>query len=205
YNDERDINECRQKAINVIAAMNETLQQFIPEQVGRFDDSFNINCIGDMFQSLGVPTILFEAGHYQNDYNREESRKYIFFALLSGFNAIHENVVVVNKKIEYFNIPQNKIIFYDIIYKNVKINYENKEKITNFASQYKEVLFENSVIFQAIISEIGNLDGFKGHEEFDVFGEEFSDSELNKMPISGKKADFSIGNNRKFVNGLEIK
>jgi hypothetical protein len=205
YNDERDINECRQKAINIIAAMNEVLQQFIPGQVGRFDDSFNINCIGDMFQSLGVPTILFEAGHYKNDYQREESRKYIFFALLSGFNAIHENVIVVNKKTEYFNIPQNKIIFYDMMYKNVKINYENKEKITNFASQYKEVLFENSVIFQAIISEIGNLDGFYGHEEFDVFGVEFEDSELNKMPIIGKKADFSFGNDRKFVNGMEIK
>ncbi|MFD2602991.1 M14 family metallopeptidase [Flavobacterium suzhouense] len=205
YNDERDINECRQKAINVIAAMNETLQQYIPGQVGRFDDSFNINCIGDMFQSLGTPTVLFEAGHYQNDYEREESRKYIFFALLSGFNAIYENVIVVNKKTEYFNIPQNKIIFYDIIYKNVKINYENKEKITNFASQYKEVLFENSVIFQAIISEIGNLDGFRGHEEFDVLDEEFSDSELNKMPIIGNKADFTVGKTRKFVNGLEIK
>jgi len=205
YNDDRDINECRQKAINIIAAMNETLKQFIPGQIGRFDDSFNINCIGDMFQSLNVPTILFEAGHYPNDYEREETRKYIFFALLSGFKAIYENVIAVNKKIEYFNIPQNKIIFYDMMYKNVKINYENKEKITNFASQYKEVLFENSVIFQAIISEIGNLDGYCGHEEFDVFGAEFEDTELNKLPIIGKNADFTFGNDRKFVNGKEIK
>ncbi|MHA3787868.1 M14 family metallopeptidase [Flavobacterium hauense] len=205
YNNEREINDCRQKAINVIVAMNEVLQEFIPGQVGRFDDSFNINCIGDMFQSLGVPTILFEAGHYQNDYQREESRKYIFFALLLGFNAIYENVIAVNKKVEYFRIPQNKIIFYDMMYKNVKINYENKEKITNFASQYKEVLFENSVIFQAIISEIGNLEGLYGHEEFDVFGAGFEDSELKKMPIIGDKADFSFDNGRKFVNGLEIK
>lgn len=204
YNDEREINDCRQKAMNVIAAMNETLQEYIAGQVGRFDDSFNINCIGDMFQSLGVPTILFEAGHYQGDYEREETRKYIFFALLSGFNAIYENVIVVNKKIEYFNIPQNKIIFYDMIWKNVKINYENKEKITNFASQYKEVLFDNSVIFQAIISEIGNLDGFYGHKEFDVLGAGFEDEELNKLPIIGKKADFSFDNDRKFVNGVEI-
>jgi len=205
FNIERDINEFRQKAINVIACMNETLQQFIPGQVGRFDDSFNINCIGDMFQSLNVPTILFEAGHYQNDYEREQTRKYIFFALLSGFNAIYENVVVVNKKTDYFNIPQNKIIFYDVMYKNVKINYENKEKITNFASQYKEVLFENSVIFQAIISEIGNLEGLCGHEEFDVSGAEFYDKELNKIPIIGQKADFSFGGDRNFVNGKEIK
>lgn len=205
YNESRDINDVRQMAMNVIAAMNETLQQYIPGQVGRFDDSFNINCIGDMFQALNVPTILFEAGHYPNDYEREESRKYIFFALLSGFKAISENVIVVNKKSEYFNIPQNKIIFYDMMYKNVKINYENKEKITNFASQYKEVLFENSVIFHAIISEIGNLDGFHGHKEFDAFGAEFEDSGLNKLPIIGKKADFSFGHDRKFVNGLEIK
>ncbi|MCO6149475.1 M14 metallopeptidase family protein [Flavobacterium sp. NRK1] len=204
YNNERDINNTRLKAINVIAAMNETLQQFIPGQVGRFDDSFNINCIGDMFQSLNVPTILFEAGHFQDDYEREQTRKFIFFALLSGFNAIYENVIVVNKKEEYFNIPQNKIIFYDIMYKNVKINYENKEKITNFASQYKEVLFENSVIFRAIISEIGNLEGLHAHKEFDAFGAEFLDDELNKMPIIGNEADFSVDLNRKFVNGVEI-
>src|SRR5690606_15313672 len=71
YNEEREVNEPRQKAINIIAAMNETLQRFIPGQVGRCEDSVNINCIGDTFQSLGVPTILFEAGHYQHDYIRE--------------------------------------------------------------------------------------------------------------------------------------
>jgi hypothetical protein len=205
YNDARDVNKVRLQAMNVIVAMNKTLQQFIPGKVGRFDDSFNINCIGDMFSSLGVPTILFEAGHYPNDYEREITRKYVFFALLSGFNAIYENVIVVNKKSDYFNIPQNKIVFYDMMWKNVKINYENKEKITNFASQYKEVLFDNSVIFQAIISEIGNLDGFRGHAEFDVLGAEYTSEDGNKMPIIGQKADFLIGNVIKFVNGQEKK
>ncbi|AWH86088.1 peptidase M14 [Flavobacterium album] len=204
FNDARDVNETRQKAINVIAAINETLQLYIPGQVGRFDDSFNINCIGDMFQSLGVPTVLFEAGHYAGDYEREFTRKFIFFALLAGFNAIHENVIVVNKSVDYFNIPQNKIVFYDIMYKKVKINYENKEKITNFASQYREVLFDNSVIFQAIISEIGNLDGVHGHAEFDCNGEEFHGPDGSKMPKIEEKADFSIGKDRKFVNGQEV-
>ncbi|MET0758974.1 MAG: M14 metallopeptidase family protein, partial [Flavobacterium sp.] len=77
YNEERDINEVRMKAIDVIVAMNETLQHYIPNQVGRFDDSFNINCIGDTFQSLNVPTILIEAGHFPKDYDREETRKYV--------------------------------------------------------------------------------------------------------------------------------
>lgn len=204
YNDEREVNECRLKAINVIAAMNTTLQQYIPGQVGRFDDSFNINCIGDMFQSLGVPTILFEAGHYQGDYEREITRKFIFFALFSGIKAINENVVAVNKKDDYFNIPQNKIIFYDFIYKKVKINYENKEKITNFASQYKEVVFDKSVIFRAFIREIGNLDGFYAHAEIDCDEAVFTDAEGNNIPVVDEIADFFIGESRKFVNGQEI-
>jgi len=204
YNEARDVNDCRQKAINLIACMNDTLQHYIPRQVGRFNDSFNKNCVGDMFQSLGVPTVLFEAGHYENDYEREITRKFIFFALFSGFSAINENVVVINKKQQYFNIPQNKIVFYDIIYKKVRINYENKEKFTNFASQYKEVLFEKSVIFRAFIREIGNLDGFFGHAEFDCNGEEFKGVEGTGLPKIDEKADFIVGKTRKFVNGLPI-
>nr|WP_322626402.1 M14 metallopeptidase family protein [uncultured Flavobacterium sp.] len=203
YNAARDINENRQVAINLIAVMNDELQKHIPGQIGRFDDSFNINCIGDMFQSCGVPTVLFEAGHYQNDYEREITRKLIFIALFSGFLAIYENVLVVNKNLEYFNIPQNKIVFYDIIYKKVKINYENKEKITNFASQYTEVLIDKSVIFRAFIREIGNLDGCAAHAEFDCEQEEFTAEDGSGLPIIDAKADFFIGKSRKFVNGLE--
>ena len=45
YNENREINEVRAKAIKVIVAMNNALQDYIPNQVGRFDDSFNINCV----------------------------------------------------------------------------------------------------------------------------------------------------------------
>lgn len=205
YNAEREINEPRQIAISVIAAMNETLQKVIPGQVGRFDDGFNINCIGDMFQSLGVPTILFEAGHYQNDYMREKTRYFVFIAILSGFLAIHENVIVIQKTDDYFKIPQNKINFYDFMYKNVKINYENKEKITNFASHYKEVLIDDSVIFEAYIREVGELEGFYGHIEYDCNGALFTDKNGNNLPKSEEKADFNIGTSKEFVNGLEKK
>jgi hypothetical protein len=34
--------------------------------IGRFDDSFNLNCIGD-FSSNGS-SLLFEAGHFEGDY-----------------------------------------------------------------------------------------------------------------------------------------
>ena len=201
FNEERDINEVRTKAIQVIVAMNDTLQEYIPNQIGRFDDSFNINCIGDTFQNLAVPTILIEAGHFPADYEREETRKYIFIALLAGFVKFIENVIVSNEIQDYMNIPQNKIVFYDFVYKNVKINYDSNKIITNIAIQFREVLFNNKIKFNAFIAKIGDLDDFFGHFEYDTQGAIYSDDDDN-IPKIDKKADFYLNNVIKISNGM---
>lgn len=201
YNEEREVNENRQKAINLIAGINDVLQKYIPGQVGRFDDSFNINCIGDTFQFLGVPTILFEAGHFPNDYEREITRKYIFFSLISSFELISENDLVVNRNSDYLNISQNKVVFYDFMYKNIKINYDGIEIITNFVAQYKEELIENKIHFNAYIVEAGELENYFGHYEYDGKEAVYSDDYSN-IPKMNQKADFYLNKNIKFVNGL---
>lgn len=203
YNENRDINEVRTKAIQVIVAMNKILQEFIPNQVGRFDDSFNLNCVGDTFQFLNVPTILIEAGHFQGDYNREFTRKFVFIALVEGLKKIHENDIVVNKIEDYLNIPHNKICFYDFIYKNIKINYDNNKIITNFALQFKEEIIDNQLVFNAYTAEVGDLKGFSGHFELDVEEALYEDLEIN-IPKIDQKAEFSLGKSIKFVNGLII-
>ncbi|SDX84723.1 M14 family metallopeptidase [Flavobacterium degerlachei] len=201
YNEEREVNECRLKAINLIAGINTVLQQYIPNQIGRFDDSFNINCIGDTFQSLGATTLLFEAGHFPNDYEREETRKYVFMALVSSFAILSENDIVDNRIDNYLSIPQNKVAFYDFIYKNVRLNYDGVEKITNFAAQYKEELIENEIFFNAYIVEIGELEGYYGHFEYDAKEAVYKD-EFGSFPKLNQKADFYLENSIKIVNGL---
>lgn len=201
YNEERDINATRLDAIRVINNINSVLQNYIPGQVGRFDDSFNINCIGDTFQSLGVPTILFEAGHFPDDYLREETRKYIFISLLVSFTTLSENDVVDNEISQYLNIPQNKVVFYDFMYKNIKINYDGNEIITNFAVQYKEELIDGKVNFKAYIAAIENLDSYFGHYEYDAQGALYSDNQDN-LPKINQIADFSLDDKVVFVNGM---
>ena len=201
YNENRDINEVRTKAIQVIVAMNKILQEFIPNQVGRFDDSFNINCVGDTFQFLNVPTILIEAGHYPGDYDRDITRKFVFFAFVEGLKKIYENDIVINKIEDYMNIPHNKIFFYDFIYKNIKINYDNNKIITNFALQFKEEIIDNQLVFNAYTAEVGDLKGFSGHFELDVEEALYEDLEIN-IPKIDQKAEFSLGKSIKFVNGL---
>ena len=201
YNENRDFNEVRTKAIKVIVAMNKILQEFIPNQVGRFDDSFNINCVGDTFQFLNVPTILIEAGHFQDDYERELTRKFVFIALAEGFKNIYENDIVCNEIEDYMNIPHNKICFYDFIYKNIKISYDNNKIITNFALQFKEELIDKQLFFNIYTAALGDLEGFSGHFECDVDGALYEDLEIN-FPKMDQKAEFSLGNSIKFVDGL---
>ena len=201
YNEERDINATRLDAIRVINNINSVLQNYIPGQVGRFDDSFSIYCIGDTFQSLGVPTILFEAGHFPDDYLREETRKYIFISLLVSFTTLSENDIVDNEISQYLNIPQNKVVFYDFMYKNIKINYDGNEIITNFAVQYKEELIDGKVNFKAYIAAIENLDSYFGHYEYDAQGALYSDNQDN-LPKINQIADFSLDDKVVFVNGM---
>jgi Zinc carboxypeptidase len=201
YNENRDINEVRRKAMNVIVAMNNELQKHIPNQVGRFDDAFNINCAGETFQSLNTPTILFESGHFPKDYQREETRKYIFVSLVTGLQAINENVIVDDEIQNYLNIPQNNSIFFDFIYKKVKISCDSLFLIINFAAQYEEILVDDDIVFEARIAQIGELDGYYGHQEYNCEEAIYSD-DFNNIPEIDKKVNFYLNKSTKIVNGL---
>lgn len=203
FNNDRDYNEVRMKAIFIINKMNRALQEYIPNQIGRFDDSYNVNCTGDYFTTQNTPTILFEAGYFQMDYNRDESRKYIFIALLSSLLDNYENVIVDNELDNYLRIPQNNKRFFDFIYKNVKIIDNSVEKIINFAAQYDEVLEDDEIYFRAKISKVSDLEEYSGHIEYDCESMLFSANGIN-IPEIGKEANFYLNNLTEFNNGVKI-
>ena len=203
FNDIREYNISRLQAVSVINTIFSSLKEYIPDQIGRFDDSFNINCIGDYLMSCQIPTILFEAGHYPNDYNRDESRKFVFIALVASFMKQNENVVVDNDLTKYLRIPQNNKCFFDIIYRNIKIIDNNVEKIINFAAQYTEVVQNGQLKFVASIVKIDDLQDFKGHLEYDCANGLF-ESKGRYFPKLEDKADFFINNLTEFNNGVKI-
>jgi len=203
FNNDRDYNEVRMKAIVIINKMNRALEEYIPYQIGRFDDSYNVNCTGDYFTTQNTPTILFEAGHFQMDYDRDESRKYVFISLLSSLLDNYENVIVDNELDNYLRIPQNNKRFFDFIYKNVKIIDNSVEKIINFAAQYVEVLENNEIYFKAKISKVSDLEEYSGHTEYDCESMLFSENGIN-IPEIGKEANFYLNNLTEFNNGVKI-
>lgn len=202
YDEEKSVNDTRKEAMQLIVAMNQVLQAYIPNRTSRFDDGFNINCIGDTVQNLGIPTVLIEAGHYPGDYQREVTRKYIFIALIAGLIWVKSKYKKDFQVLKYYEISNNKKMFYDFICKKVRFNYDNKEIITNFAVQFRENLLKDEILFEAYISEIGDLQGVSGHFEYDAQGSLYSDADGTKPEI-GKKANFYIGDIR-FENGYPI-
>lgn len=202
YDEEKSVNDTRKEAMQLIVAMNQVLQAYIPNRTSRFDDGFNINCIGDTVQNLGIPTVLIEAGHYPGDYQREVTRKYIFIALIAGLIWVKSKYKKDLEVLKYYDISDNTKSFYDFIYKKVRFNYDNKEIITNFAVQFRENLLKDEILFEAYVSEIGDLQGVSGHFEYDAQGSLYSDADGTKPEI-GKKANFYIGDIR-FENGYPI-
>jgi hypothetical protein len=190
YNESRDINEVRRISMSLISSANSVLQMFIPNQVGRYDDGFNINCIGDYLQAKGTPTVLFEAGHFAKDYQREETRKYIFIALLHMIMEI-ANDTPVQPEALYHQIPENQKLFYDFILRNVMLN----QKSTDIAIQYKEVLKDESIEFQPIVENIGRLTSHYGHQEIDHKGQTLETDSLKNLTVGDVLSSYKVNDN----------
>lgn len=169
---ERKITTTRQSAMQLVAAMNQKLQRLIPQQVGRYDDSFNADCVGDSFQMENVPTVLFEAGHYPNDYQREETRKLIFKALMEAIVAIASNTLESYDISGYFEIPGNEEWFFDVLIKNAHAINPQLAQGTQLGIQYKESLKEGRIHFLPCIAKMGNLDAHFGHQTHDCTDQE---------------------------------
>lgn len=184
---ERSMTPTRQKAMDLIVGMNQYLQEEIPDQVGIYDDAFNINCVGDTFQALGIPTILFEAGHYPHDYKREKVRELIFYSLWIGLYDIAFHKIEGAQEEAYFKIPKNNKLFYDIIIRNARLRNEKDGVIKDIAVQYSEKLIQDQVSFVPEIVKISDLTQFFGHKEIDA-----------------RDKIVSLGNNRELKEGIEI-
>ncbi|WP_456379036.1 M14 family zinc carboxypeptidase [Lutibacter sp.] len=153
---ERTLTEGRKEAMSVIVAMNNLLQKIIPNHIGRYTDEFYPTATGDNFQKLGYNTILIEAGHYKNDYDRDITRKFNFYAILKGLYFIANNATYANYS-PYFTIPNNDTKFLDIIYKNIKVIKNGVLSAEDIGIQYKFKVKNNKLIKYKHLEKRGNL------------------------------------------------
>jgi hypothetical protein len=147
-----NINNTREKAMQLIANASKSLEAFLPNQVGRYDDAYNPNCFGDYIQGLDIPTILFEFGHYPEDYCRNETRKFGTLSLLKMFHEISNSMDIKFNTDSYFKIPMNAQKYLDIIITDI-----NNLDYQSVGIHYQEVLKDERVVFEPYLKQLINL------------------------------------------------
>lgn len=190
-NVERTVTENRKKCMAVIAEVYKHLKELIPNQIGRYSDEFYPTSTGDNFIKAGMPTILFEGGHFVDDYTRKGTRKYYTVALYYALKAISELNSETTGWETYLEIPENRETHYDIIYRNVKLNTDH-ECILDVAVQYREIKEEgkNEISFIPFVMEVGDVKKKKGWLEIDCTGKKFVSE--TKYPKLDSEVNFTI-------------
>jgi hypothetical protein len=164
---QRTITKSRLVSMKIIAGMYQHLTTLIPNQIGRYDDAFNVNCVGDTFQVLDTPTILFEAGHFQSDYDREHTRFYIFEALWKAIQLITKDNLTSYSSEQYFHIPENHKCFLDIIITNAHLINAAYDQQENLGILFTEILNGNAIELKPKIETLGVLNDYYAHQTYD--------------------------------------
>lgn len=168
FDPERNVSPNRAKGMQLIAAMNAFLQPLIPNQVGRYDDAFNADCVGDAFQINDTITVLFEAGHFPGDYEREKTRELIFLSISKALKTIAEDSLDRYTMESYLQIPENEKLFYDLLLSNVHIINPKLSSVQKVGLLYKETLKDGKIIFIPTTEQMTwNAKQCYGHLELD--------------------------------------
>lgn len=172
YDYEKSINEVRANAMKVIVEMNEVLQEYIPGQVGRYNDDFEPRAFGDNIQKWGTSAILIESGGFQGDPEKQEIRKLNFTIILAALFSIAEKSFLDNDLESYEEIPENDRKLFDL--KISKLTYELKgeEYILDLGISREEMVDkkEGKLYYRGYIGDRGDLSTSFGYEELDATG-----------------------------------
>ena len=172
YNYEKEINETRSKAMKVIVSMNKVLQQYIPGQVGKYDDSFEPRAFGDNIQKWGTSVILVESGGYPDDPEKVHLVKQHFVFLLAALEEIADGAYKNNTEQEYFSIPDNDRKLFDLLIRNAKVEKNGSLHTTDVGVFFEEVPQDDQgkIYYTSEIADMGDLSTYYGYKEIDAEG-----------------------------------
>lgn len=162
----KSVTKARKSAMKLIVHMTRMLQRDYQVNVGRYDDAFNANCVGDTFTKWGIPCMLFESGFFPGDYNREKTRTYIYYALLWALDGVTQIERLPEATEIYFKIQENKSCFADIILRNTSSS--DTESPEDVVLNYEEQLVNRSIQFVPARLSEEYADTYIGHTVYDL-------------------------------------
>lgn len=114
FNEAREVNAIRTRAIEVAVAIRAVLEPYISGHIAKWDDTFNPRAFGDLTSKAGVSTILIESGGIEGDPQKQRLRKLNFLALVGALDAIATGTYAGLPQARYDELPENAKVWPDL-------------------------------------------------------------------------------------------
>jgi hypothetical protein len=185
FNDKKEMNEKRERAVKLIGMMAGVLQQFIPGHIAKYSDDYEPRAFGDTFQKKGTSTILIESGGWKDDDEKQFIRKINFIGMLTAFLSIAGKTYLEIPADNYEAIPMNDNHLFDLLLKNITVEKKGVNFPLDIAININEQKLDSEKKFKTLgtIEDIGDLSGFHGIEEMDCTGLTLMDGKVYPKKI----------------------
>lgn len=162
----KSITSSRLTSMHLINKIVSALQLKMTAVIGRYDDSFNQNCYGDYCQSQNIPTLLFEAGHAQDDYSRDVATGLILEGLKTVLLNAEDHLDLDPNEVRsaYESISPVSKCYVDILIRNVPaVNGRNQ-----LAIMYHEQVTKGQLELVPMLYSINEASILYGHRTIDL-------------------------------------
>lgn len=183
----RAVNPIRAMVMQLIAGIHHKIEPLAAGHFGRYTDEFYPRALGDNLMKDGIPTILFEMGHYPNDPYRRMARKLTCFGLIEAFMLISNGNWRDYKIDQYLSIPENGRNQRDLIFRG--LHFQGRQLDISLMRKEIPDFKTGNLQVQYIIDDIGDLSHLNGIQEYKGTLTEFRDpaiSELANLKVEGK-------------------
>ena len=172
YNYEKEINTVRANAMKVIVVMNNIVQQFVPGQVGRYNDDFEPRAFGDNIQKWGTSTILIESGGYTNDPEKQEIRRLNYVSILGAIHSIATKSYENASLEDYEKIPKNDRKLFDVKITGADYQLFGKTYTIDIGINRNERNTEelDDYFVEGEVVDVGDLSTYYGYRAIDGSG-----------------------------------
>lgn len=209
YDYELSVNATRLRSMQLIAHLNQVLQELIPGHIGRFSDEHEPRAFGDNIQKWGTTLVLVESGGHKDDPERQFVRKLNFVGLLSAFEAISSGSYQVQTRSGYESIPFNSRCAYDLVIRGCTVKKGEQEYRVDIGIDRQEVNdgdTDSGFGYHSTIEETGDLSTRYGIEELDGSGLTFEtgpEATVPGIPVTGDVATFVLSRDGKALYSIE--
>lgn len=193
FDESRIDNHIRRRAKFVAAGLAETMNQFVPGHLARYDDTFEPRAFGDNIQKWGTSTVLIESGGWLGDREKMFLRKLNFVSILTSLAFIAEGEYEKADLNSYEELPLNGKNMYDMIFRNVRfqpsatVASARIDIGVNLTEQQDSVT--GQILLMGKVEDMGDLSTFGAFEEYDC-KDLLVDSAIVDMEKSMRREEF---------------